>query len=123
MQFTLQILVILTTFMLTMLGVMSMFAPKKMLSNFALEPVGNAGMNTVRSVIGGFFLAAVTMLVFSQITSQTLGYIPVAIMMLAVAIGRVVGLVLDGADKAVIPPLLLELVIAAVLLTAHYQAA
>lgn len=123
MQFTLQILVILTTFMLTMLGVMSMFAPKKMLTNFALEPVGNAGMNTVRSVIGGFFLAAVAMLIFSQITSQTLGYIAVAIMMLAVAIGRVVGLVLDGADKAVIPPLLLELVIAAVLITAHYQAA
>lgn len=122
MQLTLQILVVLTTLMLTILGVMSMFAPKKMLANFALEPVGNAGMNTIRSVIGGLFLASVTLLISAQLTGQTLGYIAVAIMMLAVAAGRIVGLVLDGADKAVIPPLLLELVIAGVLITAHYHA-
>ena len=45
--------------MLTGLGVMSMFAPKKMLANFALEPIGKVGMNTIRSVMGGLFLASV----------------------------------------------------------------
>ncbi|MDN3685126.1 hypothetical protein QW180_22235 [Vibrio sinaloensis] len=41
--------------------------------------------------------------------------------MVAVAIGRVVGLVLDGFDKAVVPPLVLELVIAAILMFAHFK--
>ncbi|USD42530.1 DUF4345 family protein [Vibrio sp. SCSIO 43135] len=121
MDMTLQILVGLATLMLTGLGIMSMFAPHKMIANFALEPVGKAGLNTIRSVIGGLFLASVTMLALGLISGDTEGYFFVAIIMLAVAVGRVVGLALDGFDKAVIPPLLLEVVIASVLLFAHMK--
>ncbi|EGA71391.1 hypothetical protein VISI1226_11431 [Vibrio sinaloensis DSM 21326] len=121
MDMTLQILVGLATFMLSTLGLMSMFAPQKMLANFSLQPVGNAGMNTIRSVMGGLFLASVFMLAQGLMSGDTEGYFFVAVVMVAVAIGRVVGLVLDGFDKAVVPPLVLELVIAAILMFAHFK--
>lgn len=122
MDMTLQILVSLATFLLSTLGLMSMFAPQKMVANFSLEPVGNAGMNTIRSVMGGLFLASVFMLLQGLLTGDTESYFFVAIIMIAVAIGRLVGLIFDGFNKAVIPPLVLEIVIAAVLMFAHFKA-
>lgn len=121
MELTLQILVGLATLMLTGLGTMSMFAPKRMVKNFALEPIGTAGLSTVRSVIGGLFLASVTMLLLGLFAGQTIGFVAVAIVMAVVAFGRIVSLVSDGFDKAVIPPLVVELVIIAILLTAYNQ--
>ena len=119
MELTLQILVGLATLMLMGLGTMSMFAPRRMVKNFAIEPVGTAGLSTIRSVIGGLFLASVAMLAFGLLTGQTLGYLAVALLMGGVAFGRVVGIVTDGYDKAVIPPLVVELVIISVLVAAH----
>ncbi|MEG3219366.1 DUF4345 family protein [Vibrio gigantis] len=121
MDITLQILVGLATVMLSGLGIMSMFAPQKMVTNFSVEPVGKAGLNTIRSVMGGLFLASVTILVLGLTSGDTEGYFFVAIVLIAVAIGRVVGLIFDGFDKAVIPPLVLELVIAGVLLFSHMK--
>jgi len=121
METTLNIFVILTTLMLAGLGIMSMFAPRRMVTNFAIEPVGTAGLSTIRSVIGGLFLASVALLVIGLTTGQTLGYVAVAILMAVVAVGRIVGILADGFDKAVLPPLVVELVIIAVLLSAHYQ--
>ena len=123
MELTLQIFVGLATLMLAGLGTMSMFAPRRMVSNFAIEPIGPAGLSTIRSVIGGFFLACVTMLVIGLTTGQTLGFIAVAILLSVVAFGRIVGIVSDGFDKAVVPPLVVELVIIAVLVAAHTQLA
>ena len=121
METTLNILVTLATIMLSGLGVMSMFAPRRMIANFAIEPVGTAGLSTIRSVIGGLFLASVALLVIGLTTGQTLGYMAVAILMGVVALGRIVGLLVDGFDKAVLPPLVVELVIIAVLTSAYYQ--
>ncbi len=98
-----------------------MFAPQKMVTNFALQPVGKAGLNTVRSVIGGLFLACVAVLMLSFNSGDTEGYFFVAIVMLAVAVGRIVGIIADGFDKAVVPPLVLELVIATVLTFVHFK--
>ncbi|MEW2919522.1 DUF4345 family protein [Ruegeria sp. ANG10] len=121
METTLNIFVILATLMLSGLGIMSMFAPRRMVANFAIEPVGTAGLSTIRSVIGGLFLASVALLVLGLTTGQTLGYLAVAILMAVVAVGRIVGILADGFDKAVLPPLVVELVIFAVLLSAYYQ--
>lgn len=123
MDSILNILVILATLALTGLGTMSMFAPRRMIANFAIEPVGAHGLSTIRSVIGGLFLASVALLVIGLTTGQTLGFVAVAIVMGAVAAGRIVGLMADGFDKAVLPPLVVELVIIAILLSAHSSAA
>ena len=123
MELTLQILVGLATVMLLGLGTMSMFAPRRMVKNFAIEPIGRAGLSTIRSVIGGLFIASVAMLAFGLTTGQTLGFVAVALLLGVVAFGRVVGIVTDGFDKAVVPPLVVELVIIAVLLAAYMQLA
>lgn len=119
MELTLQILVGLATVMLLGLGTMSMFAPRRMVKNFAIEPIGTAGLSTIRSVIGGLFIASVAMLAYGLTTGQTLGFVAVALLLGVVAFGRIVGIVTDGFDKAVVPPLVVELVIIGVLLAAH----
>jgi DMSO reductase anchor subunit len=121
MEMTLQVLVGLASLMLFGLGMMSMFAPKRMVANFALEPVGTAGLSSIRSVFGGLFLASVGLLVLGFVTGQTQSFIAVAILMGVVAAGRIVSLIADGFDKSVIPPLVVELVIASVLVVAHTQ--
>lgn len=121
MELTLQILVALATVMLAGLGTMSMFAPRRMVKNFAIEPIGTTGVSTIRSVIGGLFIASVVMLVYGLVAGQTLGFVAVALVLGVVAFGRVVGLFADGFDKAVVPPLLVEAVIITVLLTAYVQ--
>lgn len=123
MDLVFQIAVGIATLMLTGLGIMSMFAPRKMVGNFAIEPVGVPGLSTIRSVIGGLFLASVALLAYGLTTGQTQGFVAVVLIMGVVAFGRIVGIIADGFDKAVIPPLVVELVIIAVLLTAHSQAA
>ncbi|WP_331460031.1 DUF4345 domain-containing protein [Cochlodiniinecator piscidefendens] len=119
MELTFQFLTGVVTLMLTGLGLMSMFAPRRMLANFAVEPAGAPGFSTIRSVIGGMFLTCVVLLVQGQATGQTLGFIVVAILMAVIAFGRIVSIFADGFDKAVIPPLIVELVITAVLMAAH----
>ena len=121
MELALQILVGLATVMLLGLGTMSMFAPRRMVKNFAIEPIGTAGLSTIRSVIGGLFIASVAMLAFGLTTGQTLGFVAVALLLGVVAFGRIVGILTDGFDKAVVPPLVVELVIIGVLLAAHAQ--
>ncbi|WP_136659324.1 DUF4345 family protein [Nitratireductor sp. XY-223] len=123
MELTFQILVGVATLMLAGLGTMSMFAPKRMVGNFAIEPVGTAGLSTIRSVIGGLFLASVALLAIGLVTGQTLGFLAVAIVLGVVAFGRIVGIVTDGFDKAVVPPLAVELVMIAVLVGAYTQLA
>ncbi|UTW59950.1 DUF4345 family protein [Kordiimonas sp. SCSIO 12603] len=113
-----EIFIGIATLMLFGLGMTSMFAPKKMLKNFAVEPVGIMGLNTIRGVIGGLFLGSVSMLVLGYMQEQTMWYLAVAILLGAVAIGRLVGLVFDGFDKAAIPPLIVELVMVGVLVYA-----
>lgn len=121
MDTALNLLVGLAILMLSGLCIMSMFAPRRMVANFSVEPVGTAGLSTIRSVIGGLFLASVALLVIGMTTGQTLGYLAVAILMAAVAFGRIVSVLADGFDKAVLSPLLVELVIITVLITAYQR--
>ena len=121
MDMTLQILVGVACAFLSGLGLMSMFAPKKMLANFAVEPLGPAGLSSIRSVFGGLFLACVALLVFGLVAGQAQTFVAVAIIMGAVALGRIVGILFDGIDKAVVPPLIVELVIAGILIAAFVR--
>ncbi len=121
MELIIQTLVGLAALMLTGLGIMSMFAPRKMVANFAIEPIGTAGLSTIRSVIGGLFLSSVALLAVGLLQGQTILFVAVAAILGIVAIGRLVGIVTDGFDKAVVPPLLVEIVMVTVLLTAYTQ--
>lgn len=120
MEFALKILIVGITIMLTGLGTASMLAPKKMLKNFAIEPVGAAGLNTIRGVIGGMFIGNVVMLGIGLYSGQTLWFLAVGILLGVIAFGRLVGAILDGFDKAIVPPLVVEIVMTSVLVAAHF---
>lgn len=87
-----------------------MFAPAGIAKAMAVAPEGAQGMNTIRGV-----LACVALLVLGITTAEGIWLIPVAVVMGAVAAGRLIGIVFDGFHKAVVPPLLVEVVIAGVL--------
>ncbi len=118
-ELALKTLVGAATVMLAGLGVMSMFAPRRMVGNFSIEPIGVLGLSTIRSVIGGLFLSCVVILANGLISGQTMGFVAVSLILGAVAIGRVVSIVADGLQKEVIPPLVVEIIIIAILMTAH----
>ncbi|MEM7609793.1 MAG: DUF4345 family protein [Myxococcota bacterium] len=100
------------------LGLRSMLAPTRMAESMSIVPRGAAGLNTVRGVMGGFFLACVAMLSAGLVTGNSTWFLAVAALMGAVVVGRAVGILLDGFDKSVIPPLVVEVVIGGVLIAA-----
>lgn len=106
---------------LVALGIRSMFKPTGMLDDLAVQANGSAGLNTVRGVVGGLFLASAAMIVLGLATEQTVWLLAVALLMGVAAIGRVVGIAADGYDKAVLRPLVAEVVISAVAVLAHIR--
>lgn len=100
-------------------GIKSMFKPTSVVEDIALEPQGRAGLSSIRGVFGAMFLASVLMIAIGLATATTAWFLPVAVVMAVAGFGRVVGIVRDGHDKAVIKPTVIEFVIAAVLVAAH----
>lgn len=115
-------LVILVCLPLAGLGLRSMFAPAGIAKTMSIAPDGSAGLNTVRGVLGGLFLACVSMLALGVATGEHLWFLSVAIVMGVIAFGRLVGIVADGFDRAVVPPLVVEVLFASVLVSAYLLA-
>ena len=121
MDLVFQSLVGLVILALVALGTMSMFLPQKMAKNFAIEPVGAAGLNSIRSMIAGPIVAGIGLLIFGLATGQTLSFLIVAIIVSVTIFGRIVGILADGFDREIVPPLITEAVIVAILFTAYTQ--
>ncbi len=119
MNFTLQIVLAVFCLPLTALGLKSMFAPASMTEDLAVTPDGPAGLNTIRGVVGGLFLATVAMIGLGLGLNDTTYFVAAALAMWIPAVGRVVGIAVDGFDKAVVRPLVAEVVIGATLVAAH----
>ncbi|MGI9657820.1 MAG: DUF4345 family protein [Gaiellaceae bacterium] len=101
------------------LGVMAVFMPAKMSESVHMSPIGAAGLNEIRGVFGGFFLACVAMIATGLASGETVWFLAVAVLMGAAAASRVGWIVVDGV-KAVVPPLMIELVIGGVMVGAHF---
>lgn len=96
------------------------FGMERLLPNLGLAPSdvadGLLGRATIRADIAGLFGGmGITLLIAAR--TQSRAWTQVALLFLSVAFtGRLVGLVLDGAPAAVIPPLVVEGVGLAILL-------
>ncbi len=120
MNTTLQIFIGLSCLLLSGLGLMALFRPDKMATAQSIVPQGSAGLNTIRGLLGGLFLACVVMLSLGLATQTSLWFVAVAIVMGGIVSGRILGLLFDDFDKSVLPPLAIEVLIGSVLLTAHF---
>ncbi|MEM8923843.1 MAG: DUF4345 family protein [Actinomycetota bacterium] len=120
MDTVLPIIIGLLAVPLTALGLRSMFLPTNMGDAVGLTPDGVPGLSEIRSVLGGLFLASVAMIITGLVTDDTTWFLAVAVIMIAAVIGRLVSLATDGFTQAVLPPLVIELVIAGVLVLGHY---
>ena len=123
MNLVLKILIGLVCLLFLSLGVPAMFAPESMTAQLGLSVDNLTGLSTLRGDIGGMFMACVVMLVLGLVRGETLWFLAVALMMLLIALGRGIGLVVDGVDQTTVTPFVTELIIAALLIVAHRRLA
>ena len=121
MDAVLQVLVGLSCLFLAGLGARTMFVPKSMFGILAIEPEGPAGLNTIRGFLGGLFIGSSIVLASGLATGNTTFFLAVATVMGTVIIGRLVGIAVDGFNKKVVFPLVVETVMVAIFIVAHTQ--
>jgi hypothetical protein len=121
MDLALKILLCLFCVPLLGLGIKVMFKPSSMLDDLGLAPPGAVGLNSIRGMLGGLLLASVVMIVLGLVLQETVWFLAVAVVMGVAAVGRIVGIATDGFDKAVVRPLVVEIVVAVVAVAAHVR--
>ena len=119
MDIAIQILAGFFALPLLALGGRIMFAPAGMLGELGVEAPGPVGLNTVRGVVGGFLVACAVMIALGLALHETVWLLAVAVVMAVAVLGRIAGVAVDGFDKAVVRPILIEIVIAVVMVAAH----
>jgi len=123
MDVVLQVLAGLLCLPLTALGLKSMLKPMSMLDDLAVDPRGAVGLNTIRGMMGGVLLSSAGMIAWGLYSGETVLLLAVAVLMAAIAVGRLLGVALDGFDKAVVRPIVIELVLVVLLVGIHLGAA
>ena len=96
-----------------------MFDPTGMIEQLAVAPRGLHGLNTIRGDIGGYMVGLALLMSAGLWTKNAAFFVATAIVMSTILVGRFAGLALDGFDAAVVPPIVIELVIAGVMVLAH----
>ena len=98
-----------------------LFNPLTAGAQFGVVPDGIVGLNTLRGDLGGLFLACSVMLLVGMVRAERLWYLAVAGIMAAIALGRLLGFVMDGFAGNNLPAFVAEIVFIAILATAYRQ--
>lgn len=124
MEMSLRIVVVLIGLLLAFMGLNLMFDPLWGAELMGLTPIGELGLNSLRGDLGGMFLGATVLLSIALIQGRAEWFLAVAVLMAAIALGRIVGFVLDGnPGDATLAAFGLEIVITAVLILASRKLA
>ncbi len=116
MTLTLKIVSGLFALLFLTMGVGHMFDPVGNAEGVGLSPLGELGLNTLRGDLGGMFLACTALIGLGLFLKKGEWLLAVAVLMLFIALGRLMGFVMDGSPAQ--PALVafgFEIVIAAVL--------
>ena len=116
MALTLKIVSGLFALLFLFMGVGHMFDPAANAEGVGLSPLGEMGLNTLRGDMGGMFLASTALIGLGLFLKKGEWLLAVAVLMLFIAAGRLVGFAVDGNPAQ--PTLVafgFEIVIAAVL--------
>jgi hypothetical protein len=115
----LHVLVGLAALLFLGIALQFMLFPETAAERFALVPRGIQGLNTLRGDLGGLFLGGGVLMAAGVIYRQTFWWLAAAVIVAAIAFGRLVGFVFDGWQGNSFPQAVLEVVIVVLLVTAH----
>lgn len=116
----LRVLLVLLAGFFVLMGIYFVSAPMEAKQLFAIEPVGRLGLNTIRGDLGGLFLAFGAFAGFG-LRNPAGAWLPaLAVIMLTIAFGRLIGLSLDGFEPQALVLLSVEVLTAALACTAHH---
>lgn len=119
MDLTLKIIAGLFALLFIFMGAGFMLDPAANAANLAVTPLGEHGLNTLRGDLGGLFLASAALILLGVIQNKGEWLVAVAVLMLFIAAGRLIGFVVDGNPvQATLVAFGFEIVIAAVLIFA-----
>jgi len=107
---------------LIILGLTAMFNPMGLVERLSVIPQGIHGLNTIRGDVGGLLMSAALLMIIGLWRSNTTWFLAVAVIMITVMFGRVIGLVVDGTDATLIPPFAVEIIVLGLMLAAHKRA-
>ena len=119
MDLTLKIIAGLFALLFIFMGAGFMLDPAANAVNLAVTPLGEHGLNTLRGDLGGLFLGSAALILLGVIQNKGEWLVAVAVLMLFIAAGRLIGFVVDGDPvQATLVAFGFEIVIAAVLIFA-----
>lgn len=99
-----------------MLGVRWMFSPEAIAAESGIALLDTLGFNTARGDIGGLFISGAVLVTVGLLRAKAEWLRAMAVMVGCVALGRAVGMLLDGFAGASLTPFVIELIIVAVML-------
>jgi hypothetical protein len=114
----LQVLVGLMALLFLGLALNFLFNPLGGAAQFAVQPEGILGLNSIRGDFGGLFLGGAILLIVGLLRREGAWLLAVAVLMGSIALGRLLGFVLDGFAGNNLPAFILEVVFVAVLVQA-----
>ncbi len=117
MQIAIKVVVGLIGLLLAFMGINLMFIdPAAAAGGFNVTPIGPDGLNTLRGDLGGMFVTGGVLLALGIVQQKAQWFYAVAILMGLIALGRLVGFVVDGGPgDATLPAFISELVFVAIL--------
>lgn len=114
MRYVVKVVPGLVALLFLVMGVNFMLDPASGAAQVAVTPIGADGLNTIRGDLGGLFLSCAVLTIIGMVRNQGTWFLAVAVLMLVIAGGRLIGFVVDGAPgQATLTAFLFELGIAA----------
>ncbi len=108
MKKAINVLVIIGAIPLLGLGIVSVFAPTNTFAHFGINPTDILGYSTFRGNIGGSLLSAGLIMLLGLITKNKTWFQAALLMVSVILSTRIVGIIMDGFTKELIPVLFTE---------------
>ena len=123
MRIALNVGVGITALLLALLGVRWMFAPESIALEQGVTLQGLSALSLARADLGGFFVGAALLCVLGLRAGQGQLLNAVAVLIGAIAVGRTIGLFVDGFDGTMALLIGIEIAMVAVLLLSARRSA
>jgi len=121
MNLFVRLVVVVLVAMLCIMGAGFLLDPLASAEGFAVDPIGNHGLNTLRADFSALFLGSALLLLIGLVPGRAGALQAVAVLMAVAAAGRITGYVIDGASQGTLLPLAVELFMVVFLLFAAWR--